>query len=196
MATVNTANVFVGAPDQVTTGAVLTAPVGTALPTDAVTALDNAYKSGGYIDENGVQITPTLSTKDIKDWNGVVVKRLISEFKGDFKYASLELSYEAACQILGKDYVAEVAANAQHGKQLALKFGKHLPPVQSWVINMKDGDARVRLVIPKGQAMGQNGSITFKSDNVILLTTTVACYDDGTGNSFYIYTDDGLKAAA
>lgn len=54
-------------------GAIYRAPAGTALPTDATTALDAAYKCLGYVSEDGFKNTPTINTSPIKAWGGDVV---------------------------------------------------------------------------------------------------------------------------
>ena len=55
---VDAKKIFIGLPDQATTGAILTAPVGTALPTSAVDTLNVAFKDSGYVTEDGVNVSP------------------------------------------------------------------------------------------------------------------------------------------
>ena len=62
---------------------------------------------------------------------------------------------------------------------------------------MKDGDARMKVLVPNGQVTTLD-SITFVANDAIKLPVTVSCYDDGTGtgDSITIYTDDGIKTGA
>ena len=64
-------NVTAGKPK--TAGAVFCAPVGTTLPTDAVTALANTFKDLGFVSEDGVTRSISKSTTNIKEWGGGVV---------------------------------------------------------------------------------------------------------------------------
>lgn len=61
-------NVVVGKP--LVTGGVLTAPVGTTLPTDALGTLNAAFKAVGYITDNGVVKSEKRNTGTINAWGG------------------------------------------------------------------------------------------------------------------------------
>jgi len=54
-------------------GALFRAPAGTALPTDAVTALAEAYKCLGYVSEDGVTNSTSIDSDEIKAWGGDTV---------------------------------------------------------------------------------------------------------------------------
>ncbi len=67
-------------------GRVLVAPVGTTEPTDVTTAFNVAFKEFGWITEDGVSVTPSVDTNDIRMWQSVMpVKRPVTG-------ASLEVS--------------------------------------------------------------------------------------------------------
>ena len=68
------ANVTVGKPKI--TGAIFRAPLGTTLPTDATTALDEAFKQLGYASEDGVTNSNSPETDQIKAWGGDIVATL------------------------------------------------------------------------------------------------------------------------
>ena len=53
-------------------GSVSVAPPGTPLPTTATMALNGAFKNLGYIDEDGVSITPGVELTDINMWQSAV----------------------------------------------------------------------------------------------------------------------------
>lgn len=49
-------------------GSVFVAPIGTTLPTTATMALNAAFDELGYIDEDGVSLTPSVDFTDIMMW--------------------------------------------------------------------------------------------------------------------------------
>lgn len=53
-------------------GNIYVAPVGTALPTNATMNLNAAFKSIGYVDEDGVSISPGVELTDIMMWQSAV----------------------------------------------------------------------------------------------------------------------------
>ncbi len=175
--------ILVGAPRQTSvSGAISRAPLGTELPTSASAALAEAFKSGGYVDESGVSLSTTTSTKDIKDWSGALVRKVLESFAGQLTFTYLEFADEESLrQQYGDDYVTVDAAK----KDIKVAIGNHLGDVQSWAIDVKDGDNAVRLLVPRGQVTA-NGDISFVSNDAVKSQTTLTCYDDGTGNSLYI----------
>lgn len=184
--------IIVGAPRQTTvSGAISRAPLGTALPESAGAALGEEFKSGGYIDDNGLNLTTSTSTKDIKDWSGAVLRKVLESFASELGFTYLEFAdVESLKQQYGDDYVTVDAAK----KDLKVAIGNHLGDIQSWVVDMKDGDNAVRILVPRGQVTS-NGDVSFVSNDAIKSQTKLTCYDDGTGNSVYIMVNGEVVAA-
>ena len=67
----NKKNVSLGKPKK--TGCLYYAPAGTALPTDATTALPAAYTCVGYLSEDGVTNATDTDTTDINEMGGIKV---------------------------------------------------------------------------------------------------------------------------
>lgn len=68
-------------------GRVLLGAVGAAAPTDVTTALTSAWFEVGYIDQDGVGITPDVSTEPIKKWQSLLpVKYTISDMSLEIKF--------------------------------------------------------------------------------------------------------------
>ena len=188
---IDVSKVLVGAPDQKTTGAVMDAPVGTPLPTSAVDTIDKAFSSSGYISEDGVALTLDRSTNDITDWSGSAVRSLLKSFTGTIAWSEMQMSYESLCHAFGESNVEQVLATADHGAQVNVGIGSDLPAARSWIFKMKDGSARVLIVVPNGQVTSID-EIDFVSSDAIKLPLTLTCHPDTSGKSIYIYTDDGV----
>lgn len=67
----NAQNVTTGKPKV--GGAVYVAPLGTALPTDAKAALNEAFESLGYISEDGLVNNNSPESDSVKAWGGDTV---------------------------------------------------------------------------------------------------------------------------
>lgn len=188
--------VYVGAPSQsLTTGAVQTAPVGTAAPTDARAALPSAWGNGsGYVSQDGVTLAQDKSTETLKDWGLNAVRTLLTDFTGTVQFAEMETSAEVMQRIFGEDNVTVTPATTTHGEQLKVAIGPDLPPAQAWCFSMKDEDRRMRIYIPNGQITAVD-NVTFVPNSGVVWPVTITCNDDGTGHCIYIYTDDGVTSA-
>ena len=194
MAGVDASKVLVGAPDQTgVSGAILRAPLGTALPTDATTALTAAFVGGGYVSSDGVTITPELSTTGINDWSGAEVRKLLESFTGTVKFQLIQFDGDGAKLIFGEQAVTITPATTTKGTQVSIAIGGKLPDPGSWVFKMKDGLALIRVVLPNAQPTSWD-ELTFVNNAPIPLGTELSCYPDANGKSIYIYTDDGVFA--
>lgn len=191
--------VYIGLADQTSTsgalarGAVIAADSVPATFADAITAT-SAFTSSGYFSEDGVQLSTTVSTTDIREWNRAAVRRLLEEFDGNISGTLIQLDEEAAKQCFGASNVTKTAANMSHGEQLRIALGAHLPEAQAWALRMKDGPAKFLVLIPNGQVTS-GVDITFAASDAISLPIEISANDDGTGNSIYIFTDDGVVSA-
>lgn len=184
--------VYAPTPDQSpTTGAVAVADVGVTPPTDARTALGSAWDDGGYVDENGISLAVTRNTTPIRDWSKSVVRNLLTEYNGAVNCNFLQADEFSAKRMFGDDNVTVTAASQSHGTQMKVAIGSQLPPIKAFCFSMKDGDARVRVFIPRGQFTDVN-QIDFKPDAGNVIGGTIATYDDGTGHSIYVMYDDGV----
>lgn len=191
---VNTQKVFTGGPDQLTTGAILRAPLGTALPTAIATAPNAAFKDSGYIGTDGLKLTPTTSTETIKDWSGATIREVLSEFTAKMSWTHIELSEEAMKVYFGDANVTKTAATASTGTFIDAKLNATELPICAWIFKIKDGPRKVLITVPLGQVT-ERGEITFTKTSAISLPVTLTTYPDASGNNVYIYTDDGVFTA-
>lgn len=193
--TLSAAKVLVGTADQQkTTGAIRNGALIDEVPQtfEKADEVAKALTSSGYVSEDGIELATDISTSDIREMNHSIVRKLLDSFDGTIAWSLIQSDYESWCQALGEEYVEKVAATAEHGEQLHIRMGAHLGPVQSWAFCLKDGDARIIVVVPRGQVTTLD-SITFNASDPISLPVTLSCYDDGTGDAIHIFQDDGKK---
>lgn len=174
-------NVSVGKPNVA--GAVFRAPLGTTLPTDSETTLDNAFVQLGFVSEDGVTNTNSPEADTIKEWGGKIVLTVQTEKADTFQLTLIEsLNADVLKAVYGSANVTgalatgiSVAANADEAEEA------------SWVIDMilRNGVAK-RIVIPDAQ-ISEIGDIVYKSDEAIGYEITINAMPDSAGNNHYEY---------
>ena len=179
---VDSKKIIIGAPDQSTTGAVAFADAGTTLPTTASEALTSAWTDCGYVSENGVSVTPSFSTTDIKDWSRATVRTLLNEFTGEVKFAFIQTDYASLCAIFGANNVV------QSGSQITVKIGARMAPARAYCFSMKDGDARARIILPNAQPV-VDGDLTFVANEPITWSVSLKCSANADGDAIIIIAD-------
>lgn len=158
------------------TGAVYTAPAGTALPTDTTTALNVAFVELGYVSEDGITQSINSDTTTIKAWQNADTVRTLQ--------TSHDLTYTLTLLETSTDVLKAYYSGAPTSSLAEIKGGQGLR--QEWVIHITDGVKLIRLVIPDGQVTDQ-GDITYANADAIGYQITITCYPDGSGVKAYMY---------
>lgn len=192
---VNSKNVFIGAPDQSVTGAILTGPETDVIPATIDDVETDGLDDSGYVNEDGVTITPSESTETIKDWSQKVIRRILTEFDGTLAWTHLELSAGALRNYMGDDNVETTAATTEHGTQTRAALGAEARPIKAWYFKIKDGERRVLVMVPHGQVT-ERGEIPLQATAAITLPVTLSTYPDENGKSIYFFIDDGEPISA
>ena len=81
----------VAAPSPKVTGGVLQAPLGTTLPTDAVTVLDPAFTQLGHVSDAGVDRDEQRPNTEVNDWGGDLIAILQDKYGITLKFKLLQL---------------------------------------------------------------------------------------------------------
>lgn len=151
------------------TGEVYNAPSGTTMPTTPTATLNVAFKGLGYLSEDGITMSVSTDTTDIKAWqNGDVVRKIQTGSDVTFGFTAIELNPVSLAAAFG-NYTATDTSQGQvniTGNALA---------TQTWVIDAVDGLARVRIVIPLGQPI-LDGDMPIGSSDPISLPMTITAY--------------------
>ena len=192
--TPSTANVFVGSPDRLTSGAILVAPVGTAMPTTIAAVPNVAFKDLGYISEDGLSIAQSSTWETIKDWGGDQIRKFLSEFTGTMNFAMNETRTDVLKFVYGTANVAVTAATVSTGTLHTVLLNSKEPDRASLVANILDGPRKVRITAALCQVT-ERKDLQFSRTAPVQHGVTVETYPDASGNSITIMTDDGVWSA-
>lgn len=164
-------------------GAVWIAPVGTAIPTDATTQLDDAFKCLGYISEDGFKKTMSKTSEDIKAWGGDIVASPQTEFADSFTAKFIEaLNINVLKAVYGD---GNVTGNLESG--IAIKVNSQETPAVPWIVDMvATGDVLYRMVIPSGK-ITEIAEVEYADGSPIGYESTIKAFPDSDGNCHYEY---------
>lgn len=164
-------------------GAVYSAPLGTTLPTDAIAKLDTAFKSLGYISEDGMTNENSPESDNIKAWGGDIVDVVQTE-KGDtFAYTLIEaLNPDVLKEVYGSKNVTGTLETGIAIKANSTPMEEHALVVE---MVMKGGILK-RIVVPIGK-VSEVGEIVYKDDEASGYETTITALPDTEENTHYEY---------
>lgn len=163
------------------TGAVFVAPLKTALPADAKTELDPAFKNLGFISDEGIKNENTASTEDVKAWGGAIVNTMQKDKTDKFKMTYIEaLNIDVLKFVYGKN---NVEGSLETG--IKIKVGLEEAEPQVMVIDsVLQGGYLKRVVIPVAK-LTEMGEISFSDSEVLGYETTVSAFPDSEGFTHY-----------
>ena len=164
-------------------GGIFSAPLGTALPTDATTALNSAFKNLGFVSDDGVTNSDERSSDDIQAWGGSVVNSVQKEKKDTFKYTLIEaLNIDVLKEVYGADNVTGTLETGITIKSNA----NELEPHSIVIDTVLKGNALKRIVLPNAKVT-EVGEIKYGHADNVGYETTVTCYPDENNNTHYEY---------
>ena len=177
----NTSNVSAAKPKV--GGAIWRAPVGTVLPTDAITALDSEFKTLGFISTDGITNSNSPTSESVKAWGGETVLNTQTDKPDTFKYKLIEaLNVEVLKTIYGDD---NVTGTLETG--ITVKANSKELEDSAWVIEtILKGGALKRIVIPQGSIISI-GDIVYVDNQPISYEVTLSALPDAAGQSHYEY---------
>lgn len=164
-------------------GVIFSAPLGTVLPTNAKTELDNKFKNLGYLSDDGVTNENSIDTDKIKAWGGDTVAVVQKEKNDTFTYTLIEaMNIDVLKEVYGDKNVTGTLNTGIVIKANSVPLTPHCI-----VIDMVlKGGVLKRIVIPNG-TVSEIGEISYVDEDLVGYETTITCIPDSDGNTHYEY---------
>jgi hypothetical protein len=175
----NTANVSSG--KGVKGGYIYSAPVGTALPADIDTKLDDAFKILGFISEDGITISVEEDSNDLVDMNGDVMDSTYSNRAETIKFTLAEIkagtfkAEHGSLNVTDENGLITIKHNGDNHDSNSYVFELLLKEGRRW-----------RMVVPNAK-LSELGDLTISSSELCQREITLKCAVDTAGNTIYDY---------
>lgn len=166
-------------------GNIYVAPIGTTLPTTATMDLNASFDAVGYVDEDGVSLSPGVELTDIMMWQSAVpVKTTVDtvNFEIQFNMGQVNIT---TWELF---FFNEVFVNSfGHGK---MTIGSSPPNQEKCVIVewLDDEDDQTRLVFPRA-VLADRESLQLVRNNAQLTGVTFRALDSS-GTLAYLYSEN------
>ena len=177
-------------------GGVFYAPIGTALPTNASTALDAAYVGLGYVSEDGISPSREMDSEQIAAWGGDIVASLVTGDAKSFEFTLLEVfSGEVQKFVHGAANVTVTpAVPGTSGEQITILDKAYKPEDCIFVFEMKH-DGKKRRVVIANSDNSITGEEPYTDGGLSAYTISCTALKDDTGVRVYEYLEGVTPAA-
>lgn len=165
-------------------GHIFRAPIGTTLPTDATTALDNAFIDMGYASEDGLTNANSPESTVINAWGGTPVLTIQESKEDTFSLTFISaMNLEVQKMVYGATNVTGTALST--GISVSAN-AKELEEYAYVIETIARGNVAHRIVIPKAKPT-EIGEIVYSDTEALGYEVTLGCTADDAGNTHYEY---------
>lgn len=170
-------------------GAVYWAPSGTALPTNASTALGAGFKCLGPVSEDGVTPSRDTNVENIKEWDGSTLATLLTEENRTFEFTLYGIyDADALNFMFGAASVVTTPAAGASGTLVAITDKGGKPDKGVLVLEMTHGKVKQRKVVPVADPTVTDEG-PYASGELRSYTVSVEALKDASGNFSYEYAE-------
>ncbi len=176
-------------------GKLFWAVAGTAIPTNATTALDAAFKNLGYINEDGVQTSREVGVDPVKNDNGLKLLDIQNDFSKGYTATLYQvLNEDVNNMIYGDANTLVTAPGVSTGTLLAVQDSGLISTPGRLVIEWNNGGlGKGRRVVPIAQVTAvEEGALAGTAVRTIQITWSAS--PDSSGFYDYTYHTDGIVA--
>lgn len=164
-------------------GAVSSAALGTTLPSNAKDVLNAAFKTLGFISEDGLTNENSPESGEVKAWGGQTVLSSQTDKKDTFKFKLIEgLNIDVLKEVYGEANVTGTLSTGITVKANASELPEHILVID---MILKNGSMK-RIVIPRGK-VSEIGEIGYKDGEPVGYELTITALPDNEGNNHYEY---------
>lgn len=170
----DSANVSFGKPKA--TGALFVAPAGTAVPTDATSALDPAFEGLGYVSDEGLTNGIETDVEDVFAWGGDNVLSDQTTFAENFTYNLIETNMTVAKHYYGEDNVIDNG----NGNYTIRVNSSTLPEIVFVAELVMTGGRVKRIVVERGRIADRSGEITYVDGEPVAYPINLKAFPNST----------------
>lgn len=171
-------------------GGIFYAPLGTELPTDASSDLDEAIVGLGYISDAGITPSRDVSTEQIKAWGGDIVAALVTDDAKTFEFTLLEVFAEAVQKFVhGEDNVTVTpGVPGTSGEQITILDKAFKVEDCALIFDMRHDGKKRRVVVPNADC-NVSGEEPYTDGGLSAYTISATALKDDDGVRVYEYLE-------
>jgi hypothetical protein len=173
-------------------GQVYTAPVGTALPSTAVAALNAAFSGLGFHSEDGVSTNATRDSLEVRVWQSLYVVRSARQ-SADFRltFALMQWNEQNVPLAFGG---GSVVSDGGSGYRFNPPLASEAEDYRSIICDVVDGNVHNRFVLPRALAV-EGVESQWSRGAPAELPITIQAQPTGETDNWYLVSDDAASFA-